>query len=127
MGFTVSGPPVGFIAQWDKRGWTTRSRYRDFAEAVRLQAAIAGLRSVVATRDRPLVVHTRAFFANGTHPDPENVHKAVVDALFYGAKGRDKYTGGAYSPPRYDRSVPRVEVVVADGRRQLRDTIPAGW
>ena len=45
------------------------------------------------------------------------MHKGVKDALFYGAVGvGDKYTGGAYSNPLYDKEHPRVEVRVTDER-----------
>lgn len=57
-------------------------------------------------------VQTVAFFRNGTHADPENVHKLLKDSLFYKVKRGDKYTGGIYADPIYDKENPRVEVWV---------------
>jgi len=88
---------------------------------------VAGYRHGPVTRERPVSIYTRAFFADGRHPDPENVRKAIADALFYGQPGGDKYTGGAFCPPVYDKSNPRVEVVIVDGRKPLSKTIPEGW
>ena len=101
---------------------------------VRLFARGGGWREdLKATREEPLLVHTRAYFDSNRHPDPENVHKVIVDALMYNATGerrsstRDKFTGGGIVPPRYDEKNPRVEVVIADGRLPLAGTIPEGW
>jgi hypothetical protein len=60
----------------------------------------------------PLYIGTIAYFVNGIHPDPENVHKLVKDALFWKVVGGDKWTGGVYLPPRYSRIDPRTEVFV---------------
>jgi len=75
----------------------------------------------VATRDKAIMVFTRCYFASGVHADPENVHKGVKDALFYqkGGGTADKYTGGGYLPPMYDKKNPRVEVIVRD--LQIKD------
>lgn len=64
----------------------------------------------------PLRIQTRAFFENGVHSDPENVHKGIVDALFYNPdkkrRGSDKHTGGQFEPPLYDKANPRVEFTI---------------
>jgi len=64
---------------------------------------------------RPWRVTTISFFRNKQHPDPENVHKGIIDALMYGFKQRkvranDKHIGGEYVHPKYDAANPRVEV-----------------
>jgi hypothetical protein len=89
--------------------------YWKYCECVRLCARAAGAKlPLTAARNRPLMLFTRAYFSNGVHADPENVHKGIKDALFY-TKGKgtaDKYTGGQYLPPMYDPDNPRVEVIL---------------
>jgi hypothetical protein len=71
-----------------------------------------------ATKNNPVFVATKAFFANGIHCDPGNVNKGVIDALFYSKSKKgtaDKYTGGVYYPPYYCPSTPRVIVDVVFG------------
>ena len=123
------------------RGYTTTNRngpkkskailaYWAYCKVVRLCASAAGIRPVplVSTVDAPVMVFTRAYFADGVHADPENVHKGIKDALFYTKKIKlpkgvqwignrpngtaDKYTGGFYLPPEYDKKNPRVDVIV---------------
>lgn len=97
-----------------------------------LEAKKSGIKlPLKATKDRPLMIRTISYFKNGVHPDPGNVQKGVCDALFYDAekaaraklkgkkgrstgKGDDKYTGGSFPPPRYDKDNPRVIVIIED-------------
>lgn len=75
-----------------------------------------------ATKYAPLFFDTIAYFTNGVHCDPENVHKLVKDSLFYTPpeegknkkkkRGSDKYTGGFYDDPLYDKDNPRVEITL---------------
>jgi len=126
--FEVPGKPFPFVAQYQKLDWVKRKAFAEYCKGVRTAAMVAGVRDLKATRDAPLYIHTRAWFRDGRHPDPENVHKVIVDALLYGkSSARDKFTGGAYTPPLYDKANPRVEVVIADGRRPLIETLPEGW
>jgi hypothetical protein len=130
IAFEMPGKPQAFIAVWATQDWTRRRNYMSWTKAVRDVAALHGAVELFASKDHPLHVHTRAWFADGRHGDPENIHKAVVDALFYREKKAgpmDKYTGGAYSPPKYDADRPRVEIVIADGNLPLKETIPEGW
>ena len=129
IAFTVPGNPVPFLSGAAHQKWKRREVYAEYCKAVRMIALFAGVgHKLTITEDAPLYFHTRAFFRNRNHGDPENIHKAVVDAICYKAKGkRDKYTGGAFLPPRYDEKDPRVEIVIADGNLPLRDTIPEGW
>jgi len=89
-----------------------------------MYARIAGIKLPLrSTKDRPLMIRTIAYFKDGIHPDPGNVQKGVCDALFYDdqkvlgkktRKGDDKYTGGSFPPPRYDKENPRVVVIIED-------------
>ena len=107
--FVVEGPPVGFIAAGSNK-WSKRtSKVWLYADKVR--KAYTG-EPLLATKEQPFFFFTRCFFRNGTHPDPENVHKLVKDALFHKVRLGDKYTGGAYLPPLYDKENPRVEIFV---------------
>ena len=125
--FEIPGAPLGFIAGWDKKSWAKRRQYMVWTKGIRTIAMAAGWRFPAATRAEPLAIHTRAFFRNGVHPDPENVHKAVADALMYKLKCADKYTSGGYASPLYDKENPRTEVVIDDARLPLRQTIPESW
>lgn len=87
--------------------------YWSYCERVRLCARQSRLITPVESRpDEPLMIFTRAFFDIRTHPDPENVHKGIKDALFYRARFGDKYTGGHYLPPKYVDRNPYVDVLV---------------
>lgn len=133
--FTIPGPPVPFIANWRLAGFIERKRYMSWAKDARGHAAIQNVPPLEASQEKPLLVHTRAFFKDRKHSDPENIRKAVVDSLFYESRGRggkrssarDKYVGGACAVPCYDKDAPRIEVVIADGRLPLRDTVPEDW
>lgn len=93
---------------------------------VQWHARAAGIKlPLKATKNRPLMIRTVAYFKDGRHPDPGNVQKGVCDALFYkvkkaGAKakktgkGDDKYTGGSFPPPFYDYDDPRVVIIIKD-------------
>jgi hypothetical protein len=123
--FVVPGIPVGFKTTTKRAKWSKEyDRYIKYKELVQWHARAAGIRlPLKATKDRPLMIRTIAYFKNGNHPDPGNVQKGVCDALFYDAekvllkktrKGDDKYTGGSFVPPRYDKENPRVIVIVED-------------
>jgi hypothetical protein len=88
---------------------------------VRIAALNAGVPlPLTATKEEPLLIKTIAYFKNGTHCDPENTRKGACDALFYRPdipnpkmrKGQDKYTGGSFPPPRYDKDKPRTVVII---------------
>ena len=115
--FTVCGPPVGYYAEGKAPNQTRRRRYVEWKRLVAVELwQQCGIRvPLLARKEHPLVVRTVTWFRNGRHADPENVHKGVKDALFYNAKGGDKYTGGSYDPPRYDPTNPRVDVFVTCG------------
>lgn len=132
--FEVPGDPVGYTTTTFKsKGVDKRfTKYADYCKKVRKFARANGVPlPLIATKDEPLVIKTIAYFKNGTHCDPGNVQKGIVDALFYiedaikkvkrggrkrvvvgGKKGDDKHTGGAFPPPRYDPKNPRVIVII---------------
>jgi len=133
--FTVQGPPCGFISSgsrnWSKRqakAWAyasdVRSALLEYLMGDEVEVDHRGelatqpvtcdgeKATLIASKKRPLFIGTVATFVNGVHPDPENVHKLVKDALFHKVKGGDKWTGGVYDHPRYDKDEPGVEVLV---------------
>lgn len=121
--FIVEGPPVGYYSEGKIPNRRRRSAYRLYKAQIQEVAAVVGLRLPLrASRQHPLWIETVAYFANGVHADPENVHKGVKDALFWQPKipgvkrkgGGDKYTGGSYAPPKYDAEHPRVEILIKE-------------
>lgn len=117
--FVVWGAPGGYYTQGKRPNWTRMRAYIAYKNLVQSTAMAHGVKlPLVATRDRPLKIHTVAYFQNGVHPDPENVRKGIVDALFY-ARGQpkgsgDKHVGGSHEPPLYDKTAPRVEVIIEE-------------
>ncbi len=119
IAFVVPGPPVGFGNQLGRFKFTKKKvRYIEYMKKVQaIAAALVELPLKASHAGEAIRVTTHSFFVNGVHPDPENVHKGIKDALFYAPKGTakgcgDKYTGGSYSWPLYDAHEPRVEVIV---------------
>lgn len=126
--FEVLGKPVGYYTSGKYPNWGRMKAYQGYKQLVQGTAvALAHLKlPLIATKERPLMISTTTYFPRkGAHPDPENIHKGIVDALFYTPKGGgkgpgDKYVGGLFWPPLYsDR--PRVVVTV----REIG--VPEGW
>jgi hypothetical protein len=110
---------MGYYSLGKKPNWTRMKKYHAWKKAVQLVARSQGIHlPLTASKEQPLSITTRAYFRNGVHPDPENVHKGVVDAMFYDPRkerrGSDKYTGGCFQPPMYDPDNPRVEVWIEE-------------
>lgn len=111
--FEVPGKPVGYYACGARPNWTRMKAYHAYKAKVQLFAVANGIPvPLTATKENPVVVDVTPYFANGVHCDPLNVQKGVADALFYKAKGGDKYSGGSSPPPLYDKHNPRVIVEV---------------
>lgn len=126
--FIVPGPPVGYKTTTVRGKWSADfQKYASYAKFVRMCARRAGIKlPLFANEESPLFIKTIAYFKNRVHCDPGNVQKGICDALFYdefGAnnvlgkkrrsrKGDDKFTGGSFPPPRYDKKNPRVVVVI---------------
>lgn len=130
----IPGPPVGYTIQLGRFANTKRKRqYVEFKTRVQELAAAAGIPvPLEASKDEPILIITKAFFFNGIHPDPENVHKGVKDALFWKPRGTnkgagDKYTGGSYSSPLYDKENPRTLVsIFIPGEEETIDSLLGG-
>lgn len=123
--FTVPGSPVGFKTTTKRAKYASKGyrAYVEYKKLVQFYARSSGIRlPLKATKDHPLIIKTISYFKNGTHPDPGNVQKGVVDALFYReerlgkstGKGDDKFTGGGFPPPLYDKNNPRVIIIIKD-------------
>lgn len=113
--FVISGKPVGYYACGKFPNWTRMKEYHAWKEHAQACAVAAGMTlPLTATKDRPIIVSVRCYFENGVHCDTGNVQKGTCDALFYGGKG-DKFSGGHFTPPFYDKQNPRVEVEVEFG------------
>ena len=125
--FTVPGDPKGYYAAGKNPNWTRLNQYIEYKKHVHNTALrkFSSIGLLKASKDEPLVINTVAYFRDGRHPDPENVHKGIVDALFYGAKGGDKYTGGGFPPPLYDKDNPRVEVSIWEGSAEEWEAMAA--
>lgn len=101
MEFTVPGHPIGYYAEGKHPNWKRRNAYVNYKCSVQACAMAAGLKlPLVASKDAPLMIHVVCYFKNGVHSDPGNVQKGAGD----------KWTGGSFEPPRYDRENPRVEI-----------------
>ncbi len=120
--FVIPGPSVGYYAQGKAKpcfgsdAYRRMARYHNYCDKTRWLAVENGADlPLVATRIAPILIRTICWFQDGTHPDPENVHKGIIDSLFYRKYKRgtaDKYTGGCFYPPQYDSDNPRVEVII---------------
>lgn len=110
--FVVPGHAVGYYTQGARPNWQRLKAYHAYKEAVQIVARVAGVRlPLSATEAAPLLISTQLFCVKRVHHDPENVHKGIVDALFYGAAGGDKHVGGRFEPAVYgEREC--VEVVI---------------
>jgi len=124
--FYVPGIPRGYTTTTYKgkfiRGGKDKSyeNYVEYCKEVRDYARKAGVNlPLITAKKDEYCVSTIAYFKDGRHPDPENIRKGVADALCYkedkikgSKKGNDKYCGGSFLPPRYDKENPRVFVIV---------------
>jgi len=121
----ILGDPGGYYSQGARPNWKRMKAYHAWKAYVQATAAAQGITlPLTAKADSPLIIGTRAFFRNGTHPDPENVHKGIVDALFYDPRkerrGSDKHTGGTFQPPMYDAENPRVEITITTTNKETK-------
>ncbi len=110
MRFIVEGPPVGKERPRKGRGrhFYTPEKTTRFESAV----AMAFLKVARRRLEPPAIsVHVRCFFKNRAHPDPDNVLKAVLDALTGMAYPHDRYLGSSVTC-EYDAARPRIEVEV---------------
>lgn len=112
--FVVLGDPFGYYSHGARPNWKRKTKYHEYLKMVRDFAEVSCIQlPLKATNKNPCYIHTVAYFATGTHSDPENVRKGIVDALFYNKEFKgigDKHVGGSFSHPLYDAENPRVEV-----------------
>jgi len=120
----IPGKPRGYYSVGARPDWKRKNAYHDWCKDMRGYFGICGHDIPFRpTKDRRLFIWTRAWFPNGTHSDPENVHKGLKDALCYEVVkdkkgkpkrkrggGSDKHSGGCYDAPLYDKANPRLEV-----------------
>lgn len=107
--FFIPGDPVGYTKTRPPgrhgRRFTMSprwARYLEYKKTIQLLARAEGFRvPLEASENAPVRVDTHAVFRTRVHPDPENVRKGVVDALFYQAKGGDKWVKGTHDWPEY--------------------------
>lgn len=130
--FTIFDDPVGYTIMFGMGGKSQGKKKKFFMTKTKLkylewkkhvQATLLeictkyGVQIPQPTREKPVLVKTRAYFRNGIHPDPENVHKGIKDSIWWAPKGErttgDKYTGGVYMWPLYDADNPRVEIEIS--------------
>ena len=97
---------VGYYTKGARPNWTRMNEYHAWKDHVRVHVADV---LPVPSAARPVRLDVWCYFESGTHPDPENIRKGVVDALF--PKG-DKYVYGYHHFPQYDAAAPRVEIEV---------------
>lgn len=98
---------VGYYTKGARPNYARMNEYHDWKDHVR--ANVPG-ELPSATKEQPVRLDVYCYFASGTHADPENVRKGIVDALF---PGGDKFVFGYHHFPQYDPQNPRVEVEVS--------------
>lgn len=104
---------IGYYTQGSTPNFHRLGEYMAWKDHVREHAPkeLSGLiasHELGNTDDGRVELNLDCYFVNGTHNDPENVRKSVVDALF----PKDKWVYGFHSHPRYDRDNPRLEVTL---------------
>lgn len=113
--FVVPGKPVGYTTT-NRGGGKSKSilMFWEYCKYVRMYANRAGIKTPLeSSYEDPISIRVVSYFSNKVHADTGNIEKGIKDALFYGAKKPgDKYTGGSYSPPKYDKENPRAVVYI---------------
>ena len=116
----IPGKAIGYCTHGSRQSWDRKVQYYNYKKRVQWTATERRIRlPLVATEERPVFIRTQLFCKKRIHADPENIHKGIVDALFYekkkGAKGtKDKHCGGVFQPATYgDKD--GVDVIIAYG------------
>lgn len=99
---------VGYYTKGKTPNWTRLKEYNAWKDHVREHAPPIPQ----AGPEHPVRVDVWCYFASGTHPDPENVRKGIVDALF---PNGDRWVFGYHHHPLYS-DAPHVLVEVSGGR-----------
>lgn len=98
---------VGYYTQGKQPNWTRMKEYHAWKDHVRKAAAL-GVPECGASR--PVRLDVWCYFGSGVHPDPENVRKGIVDALF---PNGDKWVFGYHHHPLYS-DAPHVLVEISE-------------
>lgn len=111
---------IRFIVPGEPLGYRTAGRYGHNKVSVRVHAWNDAIRDAATSigvstplfcdKAYPVIVDIRAYYSSRLHCDPGNTHKGLIDALFYKSTSGDKYTGGAFDLPYYDKENPRTLV-----------------
>lgn len=113
--FVVFGKPVGYKrttqagARFDA-GYKRYQRYKDAIAASFLSQVPgdwAGTKPLTTVKGEKTRVDIKIYFCDYTHGDPDNILKAILDALFE----CDKFVCGSFDF-FYDKQNPRVEVTI---------------
>ena len=99
---------VGYYTTGKEPNWSRLQEYQDWKDHVRRAATLGVPRATAAA---PVRLDVWCHFVSGTHADPENVRKGIVDALF---PGGDKYVYGYHHHPLYS-DAPHVLVEISGG------------
>lgn len=100
---------VGYYTKGKQPNWSRLNEYHAWKDHVRAHVRD---QLPVPCREKPVRVDVWCYFGSGTHSDPENVRKGIVDALF---PDGDKHVYGYHHHPLYDPADPRVVVEIAQG------------
>lgn len=97
---------VGYYTKGSTPNWSRLKEYEAWKDHVRKFAPPLPEPSAA----RPVRVDVWCYFESGTHCDPENCRKGIVDALF---PGGDKWVFGYHHYPRYS-DAPHVLVEISE-------------
>lgn len=118
--FIIPGKPEGWRATQGK--WCKLSKkVMVWNERVREVARLAGLEyPLLVSKEQPMAVVTLAVYSSWVFSDPQNVSKALIDALFWihpkqkkelKVKGQgDKYVCGAWFLNKVEKENPHTQV-----------------
>ena len=101
---------VGYYTKGKRRDFSPRAKQYD-AWKTHVARQTQALALPVTGPGRPVRVDVWCYFPSGIHPDPENVRKGIVDALY---PGGDKFVFGYHHHPLYDKQQPRVLVEISE-------------
>ena len=109
--FIVQCRPLGYRVARNHAWNEVQKDYRAWRDRCCEAANLAGIQTpLFSSAKAPIDVSCIAYYDKGIHADPGNTHKGLIDALFRGALGGDKFVSGSFAAPRYDKEHPRLEV-----------------
>lgn len=111
------GNAVPYTSQAHERGGSRKSkqlkRYKAYKQwlAWQLKGKLDGIGT--PGRDEKVYLYVHIYFRDHTHGDPENVRKAIQDAIY----GKDKYVMGCYDCG-YDKENPSVIITILEREKE---------